>query len=153
MVDLDRLVAGAAQAEDLPSLDTVRREYTLAVLQHVGGNISRCARVLGVDRRTLYRNFVAWQITVERPVREEPEPGERTEARWGRDIVEVIDALIALVPELEESLRIQKNAGYTAPEVMGMRWAQAQEVLAERVPEDHPKYAEVRAIWNGEVPA
>jgi DNA-binding NtrC family response regulator len=40
---------------DLPSLDELERRYLLHVLSSVGGNRTRAADVLGVDRRTLYR--------------------------------------------------------------------------------------------------
>ena len=40
---------------DLPSLDELQRRYVLHVLDSVGGNRTRAAEVLGVDRRTLYR--------------------------------------------------------------------------------------------------
>ena len=40
---------------DLPSLDEVERRYLLHVLERVGGNRTRAAEVMGIDRRTLYR--------------------------------------------------------------------------------------------------
>jgi DNA-binding NtrC family response regulator len=40
---------------DLPSLDEIERRYLLHVLEQVGGNRTRAAEVLGIDRRTLYR--------------------------------------------------------------------------------------------------
>ena len=40
---------------DLPSLDEVQRRYLVYVLEAVGGNRTRAAAVLGIDRRTLYR--------------------------------------------------------------------------------------------------
>jgi DNA-binding protein Fis len=39
----------------LPSLDEVERRYLLHVIEQVGGNRTRAAEVLGIDRRTLYR--------------------------------------------------------------------------------------------------
>jgi DNA-binding NtrC family response regulator len=45
----DRLFA------DLPSLDEIERRYLLHVIEQVGGNRTRAAEVLGIDRRTLYR--------------------------------------------------------------------------------------------------
>jgi DNA-binding NtrC family response regulator len=45
----DRLFAG------LPSLDEVERRYLVHVLDAVGGNRTRAAELLGIDRRTLYR--------------------------------------------------------------------------------------------------
>ncbi len=41
--------------QDLPTLEEVERRYLLHVLQAVGGNRSRAAESLGIDRRTLYR--------------------------------------------------------------------------------------------------
>jgi transcriptional regulator with PAS, ATPase and Fis domain len=40
---------------DLPSLDELERRYVVHVLDAVGGNRSRAAEALGIDRRTLYR--------------------------------------------------------------------------------------------------
>jgi DNA-binding NtrC family response regulator len=40
---------------DLPTLGEVERRYLLHVLDAVGGNRSRAADALGIDRRTLYR--------------------------------------------------------------------------------------------------
>jgi DNA-binding NtrC family response regulator len=40
---------------DLPPLDEVERRYLLHVIEQVGGNRTRAAEVLGIDRRTLYR--------------------------------------------------------------------------------------------------
>jgi DNA-binding NtrC family response regulator len=40
---------------DLPSLDELERRYLQHVLEAVGGNRTRAAEVLGIDRRTLYR--------------------------------------------------------------------------------------------------
>jgi DNA-binding NtrC family response regulator len=45
----------AALFEDLPSLEEVERRYLEHVLKAVGGNRTRAADVLGIDRRTLYR--------------------------------------------------------------------------------------------------
>lgn len=49
------LVAGAL-ARQLP-LREVERSYILEVLRHVGGNKSRAAEILGLDRKTLYRKI------------------------------------------------------------------------------------------------
>lgn len=40
---------------DLPNLDELERRYLLHVLEKTGGNRTRAAEILGVDRRTLYR--------------------------------------------------------------------------------------------------
>ncbi|MGE5815697.1 MAG: sigma-54-dependent transcriptional regulator [Acidobacteriota bacterium] len=41
--------------EDLPPLDELEKRYVVHVLKTVGGNRTRAADVLGIDRRTLYR--------------------------------------------------------------------------------------------------
>jgi DNA-binding NtrC family response regulator len=41
--------------DDLPALDELERRYLIHVLETVGGNRTRAAEVLGIDRRTLYR--------------------------------------------------------------------------------------------------
>jgi DNA-binding NtrC family response regulator len=41
--------------EDLPPLDEIERRYLLHVLERVGGNRTKAAEVMGIDRRTLYR--------------------------------------------------------------------------------------------------
>jgi DNA-binding protein Fis len=40
---------------ELPTLDQLESSYLLKVLSAVGGNKSRAAQVMGVDRKTLYR--------------------------------------------------------------------------------------------------
>ena len=45
----------AAMFQDLPTLAELERRYLLHVLDAVGGNRTRAAQVLGIDRRTLYR--------------------------------------------------------------------------------------------------
>ncbi len=54
-------VRGAAQSSlkalyaDLPSLAELERRYLVYVLDSLGGNRSRAAEIMGIDRRTLYR--------------------------------------------------------------------------------------------------
>ncbi|MCI0669310.1 MAG: sigma-54 dependent transcriptional regulator [Myxococcaceae bacterium] len=45
----------AGLTDDFPSLAELSRRYAALVLQHVGGNKSEAARLLDVDRKTLYR--------------------------------------------------------------------------------------------------
>ena len=45
----------AADADELVTLDELERRYVIRVLEAVGGNKSSAARVLGLDRTTLYR--------------------------------------------------------------------------------------------------
>ncbi|HZH02933.1 MAG TPA: sigma-54 dependent transcriptional regulator [Myxococcaceae bacterium] len=51
----DAPAKAAGLAEDLPSLSELSRRYAAQVLQHAGGNKSEAARLLGVDRKTLYK--------------------------------------------------------------------------------------------------
>jgi DNA-binding NtrC family response regulator len=47
--------AAAAVPPDRPTLRELKRRYVRTVLEEHGGNVSRAAAVLGVDRRSLYR--------------------------------------------------------------------------------------------------
>jgi DNA-binding NtrC family response regulator len=49
---------------DLPSLEEVERRYLVYVLEAVGGNRTRAAAVLGIDRRTLYRMAERYGVTL-----------------------------------------------------------------------------------------
>jgi DNA-binding NtrC family response regulator len=61
LADLPAEIQGAAPSIDaglfdgLPTLDEMERRYLLHVLEQVGGNRTRAAEVLRIDRRTLYR--------------------------------------------------------------------------------------------------
>jgi DNA-binding NtrC family response regulator len=50
---------------DLPALDELERRYLLHVLEAAGGNRTRAAEILGIDRRTLYRMAERFQINME----------------------------------------------------------------------------------------
>lgn len=56
-----------AMYADLPSLDELERRYLLYVLEAVGGNRSRAAEVLHIDRRTLYRMAERFGIKLDEP--------------------------------------------------------------------------------------
>jgi DNA-binding NtrC family response regulator len=47
---------------DTPSLEEVKKRYVLHVLRGTGGNISASARILNVDRRSLYRMLARYKI-------------------------------------------------------------------------------------------
>jgi two-component system response regulator AtoC len=47
---------------DTPSLDAVKKLYVLHVLDKVGGNISQAAKVLNIDRRSLYRMLARYEV-------------------------------------------------------------------------------------------
>jgi len=49
---------------DLPSLEEIERRYLLHVLDAVGGNRTRAAEVMGIDRRTLYRMAERFGVTL-----------------------------------------------------------------------------------------
>jgi DNA-binding NtrC family response regulator len=55
----DVLVASQDPTE-LVALEEVERRYILRVLESVGGNKTLAARILGLDRRTLYRKLERW---------------------------------------------------------------------------------------------
>ncbi len=48
---------------DRPTLETLKQRYIQRVLEECGGNVSRTAAVLGVDRRSLYRMLQRHGIT------------------------------------------------------------------------------------------
>jgi len=48
-------VVAADSPTELVRLDEVERRYILHVLDAVGGSRTEAARILGVDRKTLYR--------------------------------------------------------------------------------------------------
>ncbi len=49
-----------------PTADTVEKWWTLHVLELEGGNKQAAARVLGFDRRTLYRKLKQWGVEATR---------------------------------------------------------------------------------------
>ncbi|HET8733648.1 MAG TPA: sigma-54 dependent transcriptional regulator, partial [Anaeromyxobacteraceae bacterium] len=46
----------------LASLEEVERRHVSAVLAHTGGNVSQSARILGIDRVTLYNKMKKWGL-------------------------------------------------------------------------------------------
>jgi DNA-binding NtrC family response regulator len=50
---------------DLPSLEELERRYLLHVLEAAGGNRTRAAEILGIDRRTLYRMAERYTINLD----------------------------------------------------------------------------------------
>ena len=47
---------------DIPSLDEIKKRYVVHVINRVRGNISRAAKILNVDRRSLYRMLARWKV-------------------------------------------------------------------------------------------
>jgi DNA-binding NtrC family response regulator len=68
---LARTGAGESLAAVAPaSLEEVEKRHIADVLQHTGGNVTQAARLLGIDRVTLYNKIRKYQLR-----REEPERG------------------------------------------------------------------------------
>jgi DNA-binding NtrC family response regulator len=59
---LDRSGAPAGTPEDLPTLRDLERLHVLRVLEATGGNKSRAARVLGIERSTLYEKLRSYGV-------------------------------------------------------------------------------------------
>jgi transcriptional regulator of acetoin/glycerol metabolism len=49
----------------LPTIDDIERRYLLRVLEATGGNRTRAAEILGINRRTLYRMAARFRIDLE----------------------------------------------------------------------------------------
>ncbi|ACG73097.1 two component, sigma54 specific, transcriptional regulator, Fis family [Anaeromyxobacter sp. K] len=63
----------------LASLEEVERRHVSAVLAHTGGNVSQSARILGIDRVTLYNKMRKWGLR--RDGEDEPSRDGETGAR------------------------------------------------------------------------
>jgi two-component system response regulator HydG len=59
--DADHFAVTANEANEIVTLAVVERRYIERVLALLGGNKSRAAQVLGIDRRTLHRKVDLWQ--------------------------------------------------------------------------------------------
>ncbi len=57
----DKIKLVADQSNEILTLDELERRYILRALRIVGGNRSRAAELLGLDRRTLYRRIEKYQ--------------------------------------------------------------------------------------------
>ncbi len=60
-----QFVLAAEDPTELPPLEEIERRYILRVLGAVGGNKTEAARVLGLDRKTLYRKLERYGVTPE----------------------------------------------------------------------------------------
>jgi two-component system response regulator HydG len=56
------LYLGVDDPAELVRLEVIEKRYILRVLEAVNGNKSTAAKVLGLDRKTLYRRLEAWGI-------------------------------------------------------------------------------------------
>ena len=52
----------APKAGPLASLEDMEKRHVAAVLAHTGGNVSQSARILGIDRVTLYNKMKRYGI-------------------------------------------------------------------------------------------
>lgn len=57
------VVVASSDPTDLVSLAEVERRYILKVLDAAGGNKTMAGRILGLDRKTLYRKLERWGVT------------------------------------------------------------------------------------------
>jgi transcriptional regulator with PAS, ATPase and Fis domain len=55
------VIVAAAEASELVTLEEVERRYVERVLEVVGGHRATAARILGLDRKTLYRKLQGWR--------------------------------------------------------------------------------------------
>jgi DNA-binding NtrC family response regulator len=53
---------GAFTIVETPSLEEVKKRYILHLLRHTAGNVSATARILNIDRRSLYRMLTRYKI-------------------------------------------------------------------------------------------
>jgi two-component system, NtrC family, response regulator AtoC len=56
------VLVAADDPQELVTMDEVERRYVLRVLEATGGNKKAAAKVLGFDRRTLYRKLERWGL-------------------------------------------------------------------------------------------
>lgn len=67
-INTDKQVEAASRLQlkemygDLPTLEEMERRYFLHVLEATGGNRTRSAKIMGIDRRTLYRMAERFEI-------------------------------------------------------------------------------------------
>lgn len=57
------MVTSNGEPVELISLDEIRRRHVSHVLEACGGNRTDAARILRLDRKTLYRKLLRWGIT------------------------------------------------------------------------------------------
>ena len=65
--DVPRVLVAAADPSELVPLDEVEKRYVLRVLEAVGGNRTRAAEILRVDRKTLYSKLKAYLANAPKP--------------------------------------------------------------------------------------
>jgi two-component system response regulator HydG len=73
----NRVVISAETMNEIVTVDELERRYIGQVLKLVGGNKSKAAQMLGLDRRTLYRKLDRYDVTNTSPTAGTPTPGPR----------------------------------------------------------------------------
>jgi two-component system response regulator HydG len=58
-----RVVVDLDDTANLVTMEEVERRYILRVLEAAGGQRTRAAQILGLDRKTLYRKLERWGIS------------------------------------------------------------------------------------------
>ena len=62
-----RVVLSAEDPSEFITLEELERRYTLKVLEALQGNKTQTARILGIERKTLYRKLEAWGTAADQP--------------------------------------------------------------------------------------
>jgi len=57
----------ATEGVELITLEEVERRHVLRVLEACGGNRTDAAKILGLDRKTLYRKLLRWGVNKDTP--------------------------------------------------------------------------------------
>lgn len=66
-----------------------------------------------------------------------------------RNLGQIINSIVAVAPDLEPYFRsLRESVNYTAPELMGMRWGQASDILNEHAI-DHEQQVAIGRIFSG----
>ncbi len=71
------ILVAAEDPTELVSMEVVEQRYIRRVLEAVGGNKSNAARILGYDRKTLYRRLESYGITDIAAARQSPDDEDR----------------------------------------------------------------------------
>ena len=59
---LRAILATNVCVKDIPTLEELGKAHTLAVLERVGGSITKAAQALGINRVTLHKRLKQWGV-------------------------------------------------------------------------------------------
>jgi two-component system response regulator HydG len=62
------LIFESSDGSELPPMDEIEKRYIERVLREVGGNKAQAARILGYDRKRLYRKLKRYDISADEPL-------------------------------------------------------------------------------------